>query len=260
MIPKIIHYCWFGPGKMSSLERRCIKSWKKILPDYEIKCWNEKNFDINQFSFTKEAYKEGKYAFVSDVARLYALYSDGGIYMDTDMLVVKNFDHLLTYSFFAGFHQPNKIGVGIVGCTKENKVMQYLLDQYRPILFSTSALYMIPDHFDRLLLTGEYRNKVTFLPVDVFYAYPFNKRNESFKPYLTEKTLAVHLWNHSWKTEFSALHHFHFITSIKLYLKNLFSLKPEFLNLSYHRSYARSFYSYIKKYLFLKLVNKRNNV
>lgn len=256
MIPKIIHYCWFGPGKMSTLERKCIQSWKKYLPDFEIKCWNEENFDVDQFAFTKEAYKEGKYAFVSDVARLYALYSDGGIYMDTDMLVIKEFEQLLAYSFFAGFHQPGKIGVGIVGCTKQNSVVQHLLEQYRFVSFSTSSLYLIPEHFDRLLLRENYEQEITILPVEAFYAYPFEKRNQPFKSYLTENSLAVHLWNHSWKTEFSTLHDFYFFTSLKLYFKNLISFKPEFLVAAYHRRYFKALYSYAKKYVYLKLINR----
>jgi len=101
MIPKIIHYCWFGKGLMPKSQKDCIKSWKKILPDYEFKCWDEGNFDINTCEYSSEAYKAKKYAYVSDVARCYALFKFGGIYLDTDVELFENFDQYLPYNFFS---------------------------------------------------------------------------------------------------------------------------------------------------------------
>ena len=94
-IPKIIHYCWFGEKDMPDLVKKCIKSWKKILPDYEFKLWNEENFDINSTKWTKVAYKNKKYAFVSDYVRLCALLEFGGIYLDTDIRVKNSFNNLI---------------------------------------------------------------------------------------------------------------------------------------------------------------------
>lgn len=85
MIPKVIHYCWFGRGPMPQIAYECIESWKKFLPDYEIKLWNEDNFDVNICTYTAEAYKAKKYAFVSDYARLWILHNYGGVYFDTDV-------------------------------------------------------------------------------------------------------------------------------------------------------------------------------
>lgn len=99
MIPKIIHYCWFGGKEMPALLQLCIASWKKYLPDYQIKRWDETNFDFNMAPLCKEAYAAKKWAFVADYCRIYALYTEGGIYMDTDILVLKNFDEFLKYSF-----------------------------------------------------------------------------------------------------------------------------------------------------------------
>ena len=91
-IPKVIHYCWFGKGEMNDRAKLCLKSWQEKLPDYEIKVWNEDNFDILwQCDFVRQAYEAGKYAYVADVARLWALYTEGGIYMDTDVEVYKPF-------------------------------------------------------------------------------------------------------------------------------------------------------------------------
>lgn len=101
MIPKVIHYCWFGGNEMPPMVKWCIKSWHKHLPDYEIKLWNESNFDINSVSFVKEAYNAKKYAYVADYVRLYALYHEGGIYLDSDERVLKPLDDFLKYDFVA---------------------------------------------------------------------------------------------------------------------------------------------------------------
>lgn len=102
MIPKIIHYCWFGGGQQPQLIRSCIKSWKTIMPDYELKLWNEDNFDVNSIPFVAQAYQEKKWAFVADYVRFYALYNEGGIYLDTDVEVFKRLDPFLHNPFFAG--------------------------------------------------------------------------------------------------------------------------------------------------------------
>ena len=95
MIPKKIHYVWLGKGEKSERAKHCLETWKKFLPDYEIKEWNEDNFDINYNNWTKHSYENKKYAFTSDVVRLYALYNEGGIYMDTDVEVYKPLDEFL---------------------------------------------------------------------------------------------------------------------------------------------------------------------
>ena len=103
MIPKIIHYCWFGRGPLPELAQKCIASWKKYLPDYEIKEWNEDNFDVNIIPYTAEAYKAKKYAFVSDYARFWILYQYGGIYFDTDVEVIRPMDDIIERGNFMGF-------------------------------------------------------------------------------------------------------------------------------------------------------------
>lgn len=102
MIPKIIHYCWFGGAEKSAFIKKCIGTWEKFLPDYEIKCWSEKNFDVNANAFVKQAYVQKKWAFVTDYARFYALSKEGGIYMDTDVKVLKPIEeNWLNYGFFS---------------------------------------------------------------------------------------------------------------------------------------------------------------
>ena len=101
-IPKIIHYCWFGDGPISPESRKCMESWKKYCPDYKIMAWNEQNFDISQNRYAQQAYAAKKYAFVSDYARLVVLYEYGGIYLDTDVELVRPLDELLEYKGFIG--------------------------------------------------------------------------------------------------------------------------------------------------------------
>lgn len=102
MIPKILHYCWFGGKPMPKLEKRCMESWQRMLPEYKIMRWDETTFDVYSHPFTAAAYKAKKYAFVADYVRLYALQQYGGIYLDTDIEIVKPFDNLLHYSAFGG--------------------------------------------------------------------------------------------------------------------------------------------------------------
>ena len=111
MIPKIIHYCWFGRGPLPELAQKCIASWKKYLPDYEIKEWNEDNFDVNIIPYTAEAYKAKKYAFVSDYARFWILYQYGGIYFDTDVEVIRSIDDIVERGNFMGFETDPKVQV-----------------------------------------------------------------------------------------------------------------------------------------------------
>lgn len=115
MIPKVIHYCWFGRGEMPQLAKDCIASWHKYMPDWEYKLWNEDNFDVDIIPYTKEAYEAKKYAFVSDYVRLWALEREGGLYMDVDFEVYKSFEDLSGYHAFAGFegskYSPVMMGV-----------------------------------------------------------------------------------------------------------------------------------------------------
>ena len=119
-IPKIIHYCWFGGKPLPDLALRCIESWKKFCPDYEIKEWNERNFDIHCCPYVEEAYQKKKWAFVSDFARFKALQEYGGIYFDTDIEVLKSFDPLLEHSAFFGFGRKSLTLPVFGSCAKHN--------------------------------------------------------------------------------------------------------------------------------------------
>lgn len=143
MIPKKIHYCWFGNGEMPELYKKCIESWHEFMPDYEYVFWNESNFNINSFQYAKEAYDSRKYAFVSDVARLYALYKEGGIYLDVDFKVFKPFDDLLDYKAFAGFegskHFP--IMMGVIASEANGEWVREQLERYADRHFIINGRY-----------------------------------------------------------------------------------------------------------------------
>lgn len=130
-IPKVIHYCWFGRNPKSKLIKKCIESWRKKMPDYEIKEWNEDNFDIGCNTYVEQAYACKKYAYVSDYARLYVLNKYGGVYLDTDEEILKDITPLLQeYKLVAGFESKDKVMVGLLATTKNNGVIKKFMEYY----------------------------------------------------------------------------------------------------------------------------------
>jgi len=130
MIPKKIHYCWFGNGEKTPLIQNCILSWKKHLPEYEIKEWNESNFDVHINPFVKSAYASKKWAFVSDYARVHALFQEGGIYLDTDMELKQNLNIFLQNRAFTGFETKGIVLTAIWGAEKGHSWPKKVLDYY----------------------------------------------------------------------------------------------------------------------------------
>lgn len=129
-IPKVIHYVWMGRNDKPSSVVKCIESWKKALPEYDIIEWNESNFNVNDFPYCKSAYEKKKWAFVSDYVRLYVLYKYGGIYLDTDVFVKKAFDDLLAFDLFLGKMYHTVIGTAVIGSQKGNLNIKTLMDNY----------------------------------------------------------------------------------------------------------------------------------
>lgn len=138
MIPKIIHYCWFGGKPKPQKVLECIETWKKYLPDFKIMEWNESNFDYRKIKYTREAYAVKKYAFVSDVARLYALYEFGGVYFDTDICAVKKIDQaLLQNESFLGYEFNNQVGTGVMATVLHAQWVKDFLNFYTKQSFIT---------------------------------------------------------------------------------------------------------------------------
>ncbi len=148
MIPKVIHYCWFGGNPLPESARQCIASWRKHMPGYEIKEWNEHNFDVNAIAYTREAYRLKKYAFVSDYARFSILYSEGGLYFDTDVELIAPIDDIVARGPFMGCEAPQgnpdasetradvAPGLGL-GAEPGNELYGHILDWYRAHHFAT---------------------------------------------------------------------------------------------------------------------------
>lgn len=131
-IPKMIHFCWFGRTQMPDEVQRCIATWKRVLPDYEIMEWNEDNFCIDTaVPYVKEAYQKEMWAFVSDYVRLYALFTYGGIYFDTDIEVFRPFDEFLDKAAFFGFESNDYLTTAVMGCEKHSQIMEQFLEEYK---------------------------------------------------------------------------------------------------------------------------------
>lgn len=216
MIPKIIHYCWFGGKPLPKLAKKCIASWKKYCPDYEIKEWNESNFNIDCCAYVKEAYDSKKYAFVSDYARFYILYRYGGLYFDTDVELIKPIDKIIEQGAFMGIENlsigkehPKRIsvapGLGIaanpgLGIYKE------LLDFYHTIHFvnpdDTLNLETVVSYTTRILLNHGLTVSSEIQKVCEIYIYPkeyFNPWDEEKqKMDITDKTVSIHHYKGSW--------------------------------------------------------------
>ncbi len=210
MIPKVIHYCWFGRGKMPKLAEQCIASWKKYLPDYEIKEWNEDNFDLDMYPYVREAYDNRKFAFVTDVVRLYALYNEGGIYMDTDVEVLKSLDPFLHHTAFSGFESDTLIPTGIMASEKGGKWAKENLDYYNNRHFllpdgnfdlttnvTTITNYMLKHGLQQNNTYQDFPNLITFYPKDYFCPISYS----NLKLYKTNNTVCIHHFAGSWHSK-----------------------------------------------------------
>lgn len=207
MIPKIIHYCWFGKKEKPEIIKRCISSWQKYLPDYEIIEWNEDNFDIDKYCFTKEAYGIENYAFVSDYVRVYALYNYGGVYLDTDTEILGSLDEFLSQPSFWGFEEKNYIATSIIGAECHNELIKDFLDYYDNLSLYDENGYI--QKFTNVLVVTELLknrgialNGVLQTVEGVATIYP----QEYFSPYdyincymkKTDNSVAVHHFHKSW--------------------------------------------------------------
>ena len=206
MIPKIIHYCWFGRGEKPKLVQKCIMSWKKHLPDYTLVEWNEDNFDVSQNDFVRQAYAHRNYAFVSDYARAKALYETGGIYLDTDVEVLQSFDVCLPHSFFAGFEEKNFVGTCVMGAEKGCTLLREYMAHYENTpyelpdgtLYADTNVVLLTRMFEQMGFT---RDNV-FQEKDGVAVYP----REWFSPYdyinsisyITDDSHAIHHFAQLW--------------------------------------------------------------
>ncbi|MCR5204111.1 MAG: glycosyl transferase [Lachnospiraceae bacterium] len=222
MIPKIIHFCWFGKKKIPKDFRKYIKGWKKLCPDFEIKEWNESNFDLKRSRYASEAYRAGKWAFVSDYARFRILYDYGGIYLDTDVELVKPLDELLAscakdgITGFMGIERPETgdIAPGLI-CAAEphNPVMKELLLGYKGRHFDLGNgeydMTTVVEYTTGLMKKKGFGGNNLICDIEQFRIYPseyFNPMDmNTGKITVTENTYSIHHYASSWVDGYSRL-------------------------------------------------------
>lgn len=215
MIPRVIHYCWFGRGELPPLAQRCIESWKRFMPGYEIREWNEDNFDVNLIAYTREAYEARKFAFVSDYARFYILYHHGGLYFDTDVELIRPMDDIVARGAFMGCE--NRVGHGSaatlsvapglgLGCPPRLALYAELLDRYSRLHFrlpdGRTDLTTVVSYTTDLLVAKGLRPTNELQRVAGVWIYP----KEYFCPMdygthvleLTADTRSIHHYAASW--------------------------------------------------------------
>ena len=212
MIPKIIHYCWFGRNPLPESAIKCINSWRTFFPDYEIKEWNEDNFDVNIIPYTKEAYEARKYAFVSDYARFWILYKYGGLYFDTDVEVIKPLDDIIERGSFMGMELIDKNGFPKVNpglglrMPEGHIVLKSLLENYSKLQFMGESgelnLKTIVDYTSEVLRNYGLTPNESIQEVSGVWIYPadyFNPLdNLTGKLKLTDNTRSIHWYMNSW--------------------------------------------------------------
>ncbi len=215
-IPKIIHLCWFGRGAYSPLAKLCLESWSKFLPEYEIRLWNEDNYDVNCCSFSAKAYENKKWAFVSDYARLSLLYRYGGVYMDTDLEVIKDFSALLEGKrFVSSYIEGGLITAGFIACEAGHPFVKKLLDYYEteslkidrgeevrfvmnPLIYTEIAMeaYGFDPKAESFC-----NDEITVYPIDYFMAYKKVTYGSSYSHWryrITDRTHTIHHDMSSW--------------------------------------------------------------
>lgn len=209
MIPKIIHFCWLSRDEYPDKIKMCLESWKKKLPDYEIKLWNAQNFDVNCSNWTRNAFEKKQYAFVSDYVRFFALYNYGGIYLDSDIEVKKSFDDLLDKKFFFGYEYEGLPEAAVVGAEKGLDWIKQCLDWYpnhefvkeNGTLNRVVAPLIMQYGFEKdtnfsLIDDGEIKNVFG----GTIYPYDYFSSKDSFTGEIidTQNTYSVHHFNCGW--------------------------------------------------------------
>lgn len=194
-IPKVIHYCWFGGNKKGELIERCIKSWGETNPSFTIREWNEETFPVEKYPFTKQMHREKKWAFVADYARLVILYEHGGIYLDTDMELIRDLSPLIETDLLLGKESEDFVSCGMIGSSPHHPFIKTFIDEYHKPSFKLEPNPVI---LTRLFTTVQDLSRVTVLDPIAFYPYTSDTIKNYSKENVSEKTYGVHLWNYSW--------------------------------------------------------------
>lgn len=209
MIPKIIHYCWFGKGELPEKARKCIASWKRFCPDYELIQWNEDNYEIPGIPFLKKAYEDRKWSFVTDYVRLDVIHRMGGIYFDTDVELLKPIDELLSYQAYFGFEEAAAVNTGLgFGAEKHCDVLREMMRCYEQLLpcqtneeyvQDTCPIVQTPILEKRgLLLNGKTQRLGAIMVFSAEYMNPRDFMTGRLQK--TENTISIHWYDASWQS------------------------------------------------------------
>lgn len=221
MFPKTIHYCWFGGNPLPKSALKCIASWRKFFPDYEMREWNESNFDVNMIPYTREAYSAKKYAFVSDFARFWVLYHHGGIYFDTDVEVIRPMDDIVAKGAFMGMENNKHINPGLgLGVEQGHPFYQWYVSYFSDKHFTPAQPSMVPVVTRKMEESG-WKPEIGIQTIDGITIYP----SDYFCPQammgapicLTENTRSIHHFDGTWLPFHSRLV-IHFKCLMKRYL------------------------------------------
>jgi len=198
-IPKKLHYFWFGGGEKNELIQKCLLSWQEHLPEYEIIEWNEANYDVQKNPITARAFADKKWAFLSDYARLDVLYEYGGVYLDTDIEIVKSLDIFMNHGVFLGMESKEHANASILGSIPEHWFIKEVLDSYQADQEYTTIPIKVTRVLKRYIsIEDTYSNfdDVAVYPHEYFYPFGFTEKFTT--ECLTENTHAIHWWDHSW--------------------------------------------------------------
>lgn len=195
MIPKTIHYCWFGKNKKSEEILRCITSWKKHCPEFSIKEWNESSFEIKNHTFTKKMYAEKRWAFVADYVRLHVLEHEGGFYLDTDMLLVQSLSPLCNNTCVLGEEAPGVISAGMIASTAQHPFIVECKKFYET---HVDEVITIPRVLTNVFEKYKGSDSLTIFPSKAFYPFDAEHIKNYFGQNLGEDVYGVHLWHYSW--------------------------------------------------------------
>lgn len=209
MIPKIIHYCWFGKNPKPELMLKCIESWKKFCPDYEIIEWNETNFDVDCIPYTKKAYQDKRYAHVTDYARLKIVYENGGIYLDTDVELIASLDRFLEDDTFFAMQNNDEVATGLgFGSIANAEILKELMSNYEKKASASDDKFLTETCVDTDKSVFEkygHKNKNCIQRLNNIVIYPteyFNPKDfETGKMNITNNTVSIHHYTRSWHDE-----------------------------------------------------------
>ena len=205
-IPKVIHYCWFGPNPLPEIFEKCYESWKKYCPDFEIKFWNEENFDVNANEYLSKTYKLNKFSKISNYARLKIIYENGGVYLDIDVELIKSIDELLNHDMYLGFEDEIRVNTGLgFGAVQGHELIKKMMENYenetkkinKDYRYETCPVFdskKLVDLGFELVNKYQIYNKIIFLPTTYLNPKGFRSNETNF----TENTISIHHFSNTW--------------------------------------------------------------